>query len=132
MKENLADDCPLYFEPNDEWHQTDLGTRVDSHGKTTYHVLTSDRRIGVQFQKVFDKDQKLIRIQKRSRGSASETHFDTATGAVSRIFESSTLPDGSSMMKDIIYQGNEKSTESVVVIAPNGEVVRRVERHHLG
>ncbi|HEY9711930.1 MAG TPA: hypothetical protein V6C72_00595 [Chroococcales cyanobacterium] len=135
MTINPSDDCSLSVEPDDCWRQTDLGTRIDRNGKTTYHVLTSDRRAGVFFEKVFDQDHNLLRIQKRSRSSTSESHFDTASGALKRIFESSTLPDGNSMTKELVYRepySSNASDESVIVISPNGELVRRVEREHVG
>jgi hypothetical protein len=108
-----------------------LATRIDRNGKTTYHVLTSDRRAGVFFERVYDQDHQLIRLQKRSPWSRSETHFHPQTGAVIRLFEASTLPDGNSMTKDIVYEGD-ASNEAVVVVSPHGELVRRVERHSCG
>jgi len=126
------DNCELDFRPPAEGQDLNLGTRIDRNGKTTYHVLTTDRRAGVFLEKVYDQDHHLIKLQKRSRGSRSETYFDTESGAVIRIFESSTLPDGSSLTKNIIYTGRDRSSEDVIVISPNGELVRRVEREHVG
>lgn len=110
----------------------DLGTRVDSDGRTTYHVICSDKRVGVFLEKIYDKDHKLIRLQKRSCDSRSETFFDATTGAVTHIFETAALPDGDTLTKNIVYRDSEKSSEDVVVISPNGELVRRVERELVG
>lgn len=132
MLKPKSDESLIDFQPPPDWREIDLGTRIDRNGETTYHVLSSEGKSGVFFEKIFDQDHKLMRIQKRSATSRSETHFDTVSGAITRIFESSTLSDGSSMMKDIIYDEADKSCESVTVIAPNGELVRRVEREHLG
>lgn len=109
-----------------------LGTRIDRNGQTTYHVVCSDRRVGVFLEKIYDKDHKLIRLQKRSRDSRSETFFDTVNGAITHIFETSTLPDGDTLTKNIVYLDSERSSEDVIVVAPNGELVRRVEREVVG
>src|SRR5262249_8720707 len=37
-----------------------------------------------------------------------------------------------SMTKNIVYEGDDRSNEAIIVLAPNGELVRRVERHHIG
>jgi hypothetical protein len=42
------------------------------------------------------------------------------------------LPDGNSLTKEILYEGNERCNEAIIVVAPNGELVRRVERQHVG
>lgn len=112
--------------------ELNVGTRVDRNGKTTYHVSNRDRRLGVQIEKVFDQDENLIRISKKARQSQSETYFDPKTGSVTRIYESSTLPDGSTLTKDIVYSSDERSSEAVIVVSPNGELVRKVERLHAG
>lgn len=109
-----------------------LGTRTDCNGLTTYHIASSDRRNGVFLEKIYDQNHRLIRLQKRSPGSRSETQFHPETGAVSRIFESATLPDGNSMTKNIVYDREDHSSEAVIVLSPNGELVRRVEREHVG
>lgn len=112
--------------------ELNVGTRVDRNGKTTYHVSNRDRRLGVQIEKVFDQDENLIRISKKARQSQSDTYFDPDTGSVSRIYESSTLPDGSTLTKDIVYSTDERSSEAVIVVSANGELVRKVERLHAG
>jgi hypothetical protein len=111
--------------------EVNLGTGIDLDGKTTYHLHTNDKR-GVRVEKVFDQDQKLIKIEKRDGNSRSETHFDAKTGAVRRVLEISQLPDGNSMSKKVEYSSSDRATEMVVVLAPTGELVRKVERQHIG
>ncbi len=121
----------IEVEPN-QGQDLDLGTRVDGNGITTYHVICSDRRVGVFLEKIYDKDHKLIRLQKRSRDSRSETFFDTKTGAITHIFETASLPDGDTLTKNTTFFDDDKSSEDVIVISPNGELVRRVEREMIG
>jgi hypothetical protein len=132
MTPERGEDRLLAVDPTASDQDLDLGTRVDQNGQTTYHVICSDRRFGVFLEKIYDKDHKLIRLQKRSRDSRSETLFDTRSGAVTHIFETSTLPDGDTLTKNTIYWDSEKSSEDVIVVAPNGELVRRVEREVVG
>lgn len=121
----------IEVEPN-QGQDLDLGTRVDGNGITTYHVICSDRRVGVFLEKIYDKDHKLIRLQKRSRDSRSETFFDTKNGAITHIFETASLPDGDTLTKNTTFFDDDKSSEDVIVISPNGELVRRVEREMIG
>lgn len=118
------------LDPN-EWSEVDVGTRIDLNGKTTYHVLTSERKVGYFVEKVYNDTQDLVRIVKRCKNSRSETDFSPESGDVVRIFEASTLPDGNSMTKEIIYSG-ERSTETVVVLSPAGELKRTVQRESVG
>ncbi|MGH9549861.1 MAG: hypothetical protein ACRD3W_10820, partial [Terriglobales bacterium] len=109
-----------------------LGTRIDRNGKTTYHVVSSDRKCGVFLEKVYDQEHRLVRLQKRGSGSRCETQFNPESGAVVRIYESANLPDGNSLTKEIVYDKDDRANEAVVVLSPNGEIVRRVERQHYG
>lgn len=120
----------LDFEP--EYHQLDIGTKIDLNGKTTYHVLTNDRKVGYFIEKVYDQNQRLIRMIKRGHSSRSETDFDTKTGDVSRVFESCALPDGNTMTKEIVYNLDGKANEAVIVIDPEGKLVRLVARENIG
>ena len=118
--------------PADEhWREVDVGTRIEVDGKTTYHVLTSEKRPGFFIEKVYDDKQNLIRIVKRSKDSRSETEFNAITGDASRIFEASKLPDGNSMTKEIVYAGD-KATETVAVVGDDGELIRTVLRESVG
>jgi len=131
MTYEQGDERLLEIEPAQR-QDLDLGTRVDGNGVTTYHVISSDRRIGVFLEKIYDKDHKLIRLQKRSRDGRSETFFDTKTGAITHIFETAALPDGDTLTKNIVYFDNDRASEDIIVISPNGELVRRVEREMIG
>ncbi len=131
MTSDKGDDRLIEVEPV-QCQDLDLGTRVDGNGITTYHVICSDRRVGVFLEKIYDKDHKLIRLQKRSRDSRSETFFDTKTGAISHIFETASLPDGDTLTKNTVFYEDDKSSEDIIVISPNGELVRRVEREMIG
>jgi hypothetical protein len=126
------DRCLIELDPRRPVQELSLGTRIDRNGKTTYHMITSDRRAGVFLEKIYDQDHRLIRLQKRSPASRSETSFDPKTGAVLRIFESSSLPDGNTLTKETVYDNKECSVEAIIVVAPNGELVRRVERRYMG
>lgn len=119
----------LDFEP--EYHQLDIGTKIDLNGKTTYHVLTNDRKVGYFIEKVYDQNQRLIRMIKRGHSSRSEADFDTKTGDVARVFESCSLPDGNTMTKEIVYNDG-KANEAVIVIDPEGKLVRLVARENIG
>lgn len=123
--DRLADIAP------EDWNEVDVGTRIDLNGKTTYHVLTSDRKVGYFIEKVYNDRQNLVRILKRGKNSRSETDFSSETGDVVRIFEASTLADGNSMTKEIVYSG-ERCTETVVVVGVNAELIRTVQRESVG
>ena len=109
-----------------------IATRTDLNGQTTYHILNRDRRSGMYTEKVYDWELNLVRVNKHSANSSSETHIDPKTGATRQSFEASILPDGSRMTKNIVYPDAEISREEVVVVSPTGELVRRVEREHIG
>lgn len=129
--ENTSNDDRLAGLAPDEWNEVDVGTRIDLNGKTTYHVLTSDRKVGFFVEKVYNDKQNLVRIIKRGRNSRSETDFAPDTGDVVRIFEASSLPDGNSMTKEIVYS-NDRSTETIVVVGPDGDLKRTVQRESVG
>lgn len=131
MTADHADDRLLDVQPACG-QDLNLGTRIDKNGKTTYHIISSDRRIGVFLEKIYNEEHKLIRLQKRSRDSRSETLFDTISGAITHIFETSALPDGDTLTKNTMYTGLDESSEDIIVVAPNGELVRRVEREVVG
>lgn len=129
--DNFAKDRLDDLDPNQKWNEIDVGTRIELNGKTTYHVLTSDRRVGYFVEKVYNDRQNLVRIIKRGRNSRSETDFDHETGDVVRIFEASNMPDGNSTTKELVYSG-ESATETVVVVGPAGELKRTVQRESVG
>ncbi|MBZ0185340.1 MAG: hypothetical protein K8F91_03735 [Candidatus Obscuribacterales bacterium] len=113
------------------WNEIDVGTRLDENGKTTYHVLTSQRKVGFFVEKIYGANQNLVKIVKRGRNSRSETDFDASTGDVCRIFEAANLPDGSSMTKEITY--NDKiAAESVIIVGPSGELKSTIQRESVG
>jgi len=126
------DYCLAELDPRRSGQELSIGTRVDQSGKTTYHVVSSDKKAGVFLEKIYDQEHKLIQLQRRAPMSRSETSFDPNSGAVLRIFESASLPDGNSLTKEIEYHEGNRADEAVVVLAPSGELVRRVERRHYG
>ncbi len=128
---NASNDDRLADLAPEDWNEIDVGTRIDLNGKTTYHVLTSDRRVGYFVEKVYNDKQSLVRILKRGKNSRSETDFSPETGDVVRIFEASTLPDGNSMTKEIVY-GGDRCTETVVIVGISGELIRTVQRESVG
>ncbi len=129
--QNTSNDDRLAGLDPEEWDEIDVGTRIDLNGKTTYHVLTSDRKVGYFVEKVYNEQQDLVRIVKRGKNSRSETDFSAGSGDVVRIFEANTLPDGNSMTKEIVYL-DDRSTETVIVISPDGELIRTVQRESVG
>ncbi len=86
----------------------------------------------MKLKKTFDSEQRLIRIFKHSSSSQSETELDPVSGSTLRITEHSALPDGSRLTKETTYAEGNQSSESVVVISAEGEVIRRVERQMVG
>lgn len=132
MTADKGDPRLFEFQPTSNGSELNLGTRVDRDGRTTYHVISSDRRIGVFLEKIYNEEHKLVRIQKRSQDSRSETFFDATTGAITQIFETAALPDGDTLTKNTTFYDDNKSSEDVVVMSPNGELVRRLEREIVG
>ena len=131
MKSQDKDGRDIDLSFDEKWSEIDVGTRIDLNGKTTYHMLTSNSRADYFIEKVYDDKHNLVRIIKRSTESRSETDFDPGTGDATRIFESSQLPDGSLMTKEIVYAG-QGSIETVVVISSEGDLVRTVQRDFVG
>lgn len=113
------------------WDEIDVGTRKDVNGITTYHVLRNDNNVGFFVEKLYGENNNLVKIVKRGRNSRSETDFDPVSGDVSRIFEASSMPDGTSMTKEITYT-EEKTIESVLVIGTEGELRSTVQRESIG
>jgi hypothetical protein len=126
------DYCLAELDPRRSGQELSMGSRTDQNGKLTYFVTTRDRKAGVLLEKIYDQERKLLQLKRRAPGSRSETTFDPNTGAVLQIFESMLLPDGNSLTKDIVYRQENRAEEAVIVVGPNGELVRRVERRHLG
>lgn len=110
------------------YHEYDLGTRVDGPIRTTFHVYKSEQRIGYFVEKVFDPQNRLLRMVKRTEDGRSETRFDPTTGDIEKIFESYTLPDGNILTKEKKYLPEDHSTESVIVVDPECKLVRTVLR----
>jgi hypothetical protein len=107
-----------------------VGKRFDRNGNSTFHVITNDKCSATYIEKIYDEDHRLTRLQKRTPGARSETTFDPITGAVLRIFESGALNDGNVLAKEVVYGDHGYSNEAIIVVAPNGDVVRRVEREY--
>jgi hypothetical protein len=127
-----SDNCvvdPRAFHPEQE---LSIGSRVDTFGHVTHHVVENDKRAGVSVEKIYDEKHRLIRMQKRTPISRSETAYDWRSGAVLRVFESASLSDGNSMTKEVVYGGDDRSNESITVLSPSGELVRKVEREFIG
>ncbi len=131
MNNRLNEDQDADLRSDEEWSEIDVGTRIDLHGKTTYHALTSDRRVGYFVEKVYNDKHNLVRIIKRGKQSRSETDFDPETGDAIRMFESSRLADGNSMTKEIVYR-DDRSRETVAVVSGDGDLIRTVQREFAG
>ncbi|MDX1985903.1 MAG: hypothetical protein SFV17_04370 [Candidatus Obscuribacter sp.] len=110
------------------FREVDLGARVDGPIRTTFHVYKSDERIGFFLEKVFDEQGRLIRMTKRTADGRSETRFDPSTGDIDKIFETYTMPDGNILTKEKRYLPDDNSLESVIVVDPQGNLVRTVLR----
>jgi hypothetical protein len=113
-------------------HELSIGSRIDDQGVTTYHVTENDKQAGICIEKIYDGNRKLITLARRCPGSRSETTFDPLGGAVLRLHEYVSLHDGNSLTKEVIYGGFNRATESIILVAPNGELVRKVERTFVG
>ncbi|MBI1270472.1 hypothetical protein GC174_08570 [bacterium] len=131
MSEQMRDIKPQVPTQSGSWDEIDVGTKVDQNGKTTYHVLRNESNVGFFVEKLYGNNNNLVKIVKRGRTSRSETDFDPITGDVARIFEAATLPDGSSMTKEISYV-EAKTIESVLVIGQDGDLRSSVQRESIG
>ena len=116
---------------SENWNEIDVGTRVDNDITTTYHVLKNESNVGYFVEKIYGAANNLVKIVKRGRTSRSETEFHPETGDVVRIFEASSLPDGSNMTKEITYH-DEKTVESVLVVGASGDLLSTVQRESIG
>lgn len=132
MNSSLGDLTPASASVSQSPEAQNLESRTDANGVTTYHLKTLDRRTGTYTEKIFDADHRLSAVKRTNGTSRSDSTFDVNTGEMTRLCEVSTLPDGSTMTKDVTYARANRSFELVVVVAPNGERVRKVERQHVG
>ena len=123
----LPNPCTVRLE-----HDLSVASRLDGFGLITHHIIENDRRTGEHVEKIYDRSHRLVRIYKRSRSGSSLTTFDTLTGLRLKLMESSILGDGSSMKREVDYGHDDRSVESISVMAPNGTLVRTVERKFLG
>lgn len=130
MSSSLGDFTPAVASSKDE--SLKLEAHTDAAGVTTYQLRTRDAKTQIETEKTFDSEQRLIRIVKHSFSSQSETELDPVSGSTLRITEHNALPDGSRLTKATIYTEGNQSSESVVVISAEGEVIRRVERQMVG
>lgn len=130
MSSSLGDYTPAVASSKDE--SLKLEAHTDAAGVTTYQLRTRDLKTQIETEKTFDSEQRLIRIFKHSSSSQSETELDPESGSTLRITEHSALPDGSRLTKETTYAEGNQSSESVVVISAEGEVIRRVERQMVG
>ncbi|MBX9692398.1 MAG: hypothetical protein K2Z81_08445, partial [Cyanobacteria bacterium] len=131
MNNHLNQGRDVDLSSDEKWSEIDVGTRIDLHGKTTYHVLTSDRRVGYFVEKVYNDKHNLVRLIKRGKQSRSETDFDPDSGDAVRMFESSRLADNNSMTKEIVYK-DDRSTETVAIVSEEGDLIRTVQREFVG
>lgn len=109
-----------------------LGTRIDERGIKTYHLIASEPNAGLFVEKIYNDEHKLIRMQKRTPAGRSETFYDPRSGATLRVVETASLNDGNSLTKEVVYGQTDRSNESISVVAPNGQLVRKVERRFVG
>jgi len=108
-----------------------LETRIDRNGKLTYHSLSADTNGGV-LEKVYDQENRLLKVIKRSGSSKSETFVDPHSGARTRVLELATMPDGNLASSDVIYYSSNRSSQVVTVFRPNGLLIRIIERELRG
>jgi hypothetical protein len=114
------------------YREYDLGSREDGETRTTFHVFKNERTIGYYLERVYTADGRLLRMVKRAPDGRSETCFDPDSGDIDRIFESYLLPDGNLLTKEKQYRGEDCSVESILVISPQGLLVRTVLRENTG
>ncbi len=130
MSSSLGDFTPAVASSKDE--SLKLEAYTDASGVTTYQLRTRDPKTQIETEKTFDSEQRLIRIVRHSSSSQSETEIDPVSGSTLRITEHNALPDGSRLTKETTYGEGNQSSESVVVISAEGDVIRRVERQMVG
>jgi hypothetical protein len=121
LEASSADASPEAF------REYELGSRDEGETKRTFHVYKSETRIGYYLERIYDQNDSLICLIKRTQDGRSETRFNES-GDVSRIFESYCLPDGNNLTKEKAYLKDERSKETVLVLNPNGILVRSVIR----
>ena len=127
-----SEGCVVEPDNRPQKHELSIATRFDRSGITTYHVIERDHTAGIQLEKIYDGHHRLLRIETRTPSSNSSTSFDIRTGERVKNIESSTLNDGSALRKEILYAQHDRAVESICVVAPNGTLVRKVERRFLG
>lgn len=110
----------------------ELGSRTDGETRTTFHVFKNERTIGYYLERVYSADNRLLRMVKRAPDGRSETCFNPESGDIDRIFESYILPDGNLLTKEKQYKGEDCAVESILVVSPQGYLVRTVLRETLG
>jgi hypothetical protein len=111
--------------------QLRLETRIDRCGILTYHSLAHDTTGGV-LEKIYDHDNRLLKVVKRQGSGKSETYIDPATGQRTRVTELATMPDGNLINSDIVYHDHKKSSQIVTIFKQNGQLVRITERESRG
>lgn len=119
-------------EPDHGFREYDLGSRQDGETRTTFHVFKNEKTIGYYLERVYTGDGRLLRMVKRAPDGRSETCFDPDSGDIDRIFESYILADGNLLTKEKQYKGEDCSIESILVISPQGLLVRTVLRETTG
>lgn len=108
-----------------------LETRIDRGGILTYHSLAHDTTGGV-LEKVYDHDNRLVKVIKRSGNNKSETYIDPLSGQRTRVNELATMPDGNLISSDVVYYDQKRSSQVVTVFKQNGTLVRIIERETTG
>ncbi len=111
--------------------QLRLETRIDKGGILTYHSVSHDTS-GSVLEKVYDKENRLVRVIKRAGSSRAETFLDPNSGQRTRVNELASMPDGNLISSDIVFMDSKRSSQVVTIFRPNGLLVRIVERETRG
>jgi hypothetical protein len=111
--------------------QLRLETRIDKGGVLTYHSVSHDTGGGV-LEKIYDKENRLVRVIKRAGSSRSETFLCPDSGLRQRVNELSSMPDGNLISSDVIFMDQKRSSQVVTIFRQNGLLVRIIERETRG